>query len=259
MNYSEAQDEELSVQYIISRTFSLYRSHYLEFITPFIFAGLISGFLSLTTYSLFPLNIFTNNAVQPDLLSWTVNNLGTLIFTIFFLSLISWALYSVVGGYAVKLTSDLFETGGSDHRLIFDRVLSNLPSLLALSLITSVLISVGFIFFVIPGIISAIVFSLSIPIIMIERSTVSDSLKRSINLVKGRWMKTFCLLLIVTILLLLVDTIVGTILLQIVPVPVNNILRILITSTMQPLYAIMTALLYHSMKIRELKLFEKLD
>lgn len=252
MDYSETREEEFSTSFILSRTFLLYKSHYPEFIIPFILAGLISGFLSLTTYSFFPLNLINNNIVQSDLISYLINNLGTVIFSIFFLSLISWTLYSIVGGYAVKLASDLFKTGGSDHRLIFDKVVLNLPSLLAISLITSILMSVGFIFFILPGVITAIIFSLSIPVIMIEQSTVKGSLGRSLKLVRGRWMKTFSLLLTITIILLIGDLITGLVLIQILAPPVNNLLRILVTSTLQPLYAIMTAILYHSMKNREI-------
>ncbi len=252
MGYGGGRPEnELSVREILSTVFSIYSSRFPEFVTPFVLAGLVSGILSSVTFSLLPLNVLVSRPVGADVFSWMLSNLGTLVLNIFVLGLVSWVIFTIVGGLAVKFASDLIEIGEADYRAGFNEVIARLPSLLGAGLLTAVLIGLGFILFIVPGVILAIIFSLVVPVIMIERLSAFKSLSRSMTLVSGRWSKTFILLLIVVIIIILADWITGAILISVIQSPVAGIFTALVSAILQPLYAISTTALYYSMKARE--------
>ncbi|MFQ6134319.1 MAG: hypothetical protein ACE5KU_00700 [Nitrososphaerales archaeon] len=252
MGYGVGRPErELSVGEMVSAVFSLYSSRFLEFVTPFVLAGLVSGMISSVTFSFFPLDFMAHRPVGADVISWMLSNLGTLILTILFLGLVSWVIYTIVGGLAVKFASDLIEYGEADYRVGFNEVISRLPSLLGAGLITAVLIGLGLILFILPGVILAIIFSLVVPVIMIERLSAFRSLSRSRLLVRNRWGKTFALLLIVAVIIVLADLIAGSIVASVTQPPVSSIFTALVSSILQPLYFISTTILYYSMIVRE--------
>jgi uncharacterized membrane protein len=130
----------------------------------------------------------------------------------------------------------------------FNFTISKLLSLLAVSIITGILIFVGIIALVIPGIILAIMFSLVVPTIMIEDTGSLESLSRSRRLVSHRWLKTFALLLILTLIMGVASYIAG-----LIGAPfglagtfVTNIL----TAFVQPILPIGSTLYYYSMIAR---------
>lgn len=65
------------------------------------------------------------------------------------------------------------------------------PALLGLTLLTSVLIGVGLLFFLVPGIWIGVLLSLAAPALILEHGTITGSLKRSIELVRHNWWRIF--------------------------------------------------------------------
>jgi len=95
-------------------------------------------------------------------------------------------------------------------------------------------------------------FSLVVPAIMIEQKGVFESLGRSRKLVSNRWGKTFILLLLVGIIILVVSGVTGAL-----TTPfglVGSIVSNLITTLVIPILPIATTLLYYSMAARETSL-----
>jgi hypothetical protein len=125
---------------------------------------------------------------------------------------------------------------------------SKLLSLLAVSIITGVLIVIGLIAFVIPGIIIAIIFSLVVPAIIIENTGALESLLRSRLLVSHRWLKTFGLLLLLYVIIGIVGILVGVISIPfgIAATLVSSILAAFIA----PILPIALTLYYYSMIAR---------
>ena len=80
-------------------------------------------------------------------------------------------------------------------------------SIFVLGIITTILIMVGFIAFIIPGIYLMVVLSLSIPILFFEGNGIFESIGRSFKLVKGKWWSTFGLLIVATVLMYAVSMI----------------------------------------------------
>ena len=64
---------------------------------------------------------------------------------------------------------------------------SRLGGLIGLALLVALIVGVGFILLIIPGIIFLVFLSMSVPAFIIERRGVTDSISRSWNLVSGSW------------------------------------------------------------------------
>lgn len=121
-------------------------------------------------------------------------------------------------------------------------------SLLAVSIITGILIIIGLIAFVVPGIILAIMFSLVVPAIIIENVGALESLSRSRLLVSHRWLKTFGLLLLLYIIIGIVSALLG-----VITTPfglASPLVSSILTAFIQPILPIGLTLYYYSMIAR---------
>ncbi|MCL5319218.1 MAG: hypothetical protein M1503_13315 [Thaumarchaeota archaeon] len=242
----ERPEGERSVAEMMSNVFSIYSAHFAEVAIPFILAGLVSGFFSYTTYTLIPVNGMANGYSDPSVI---MESIGRLILSVFFFALVSMVVYMIAGGMVVSYTSDVIETGKGSVQKSFDETIARFPSLIAVSLVTSLLIGVGFILLIAPGVILAVIFSLTIPVVMIERRGALESLSRSQRLVDGHWKKTFGLLLMVGVLIAVVSLL--TVIFSRPPSPLAIVLGTTIGSVIDPIYFISITVLYHSMVTRE--------
>jgi len=167
--------------------------------------------------------------------------------------LVLWIVGTTTTGIVIKNASDHIEKGTSNLNVSFNFAISKLPSLLIAQFIAGILIVIGMIFFVVPGIIIAIMFSLILPTIIVEQKGAFESLGRSKKLVSKRWLKTFALLLILGIIALIVNG--GATLLaepfSIVHPIVNPLITNIISAFVSPIYPIAITYLYYSMLARE--------
>ncbi|MFL5959238.1 MAG: hypothetical protein ACJ75G_03085 [Gaiellaceae bacterium] len=69
--------------------------------------------------------------------------------------------------------------------------LRRLPALVVLSILSGILVGLGTIFCVIPGIYLYVAFSVAVPVLLVEGAGPSRALGRSRELVRGRWWGTF--------------------------------------------------------------------
>jgi hypothetical protein len=116
-------------------------------------------------------------------------------------------------------------------------------------LVSTILIILGVICLVVPGVILAIMFSLMVPTIMIEGANALESLGRSRKLVSKRWGKTF----VVIILVLLIQGIV-TSLINTISSPfgyLSWIIASMANALVQPILPLATVFLFYSMRIKE--------
>jgi hypothetical protein len=241
---------EMSVSELASSVFSIYSSHFVDFVVPFVFAGLVSGFFSYITFSLISLDQIIRYPNESGFLEWILRSFWRLMSSIFFLGLVSWVSYTIVGGISVKYTSDLIKTGHANLRISLTAAVDRLPSLIATSLITALLIGVGMALFIIPGITLAIMFSLAIPVVMLECQGVVESLARSRRLVAGRWSKAFVLFVTLAVILALIGFAVLSAIVSVAPYPLGTVLAGLVTSMFLPLYFISITVFYHDMNVR---------
>ena len=250
---------ELSVSEIISLTFNLYRSKFTQFFLPFLVQGIIIGIIYFAITSTFPIPetpaIPTSPSVTfyyQELFPWFLSLIQTLIVTLILFGLVSSIVNSIILGVVVKNTSGQIEKGAFDFSANFKFVISKLPSLFTAQFIIGILVVVGMLFFVVPGVIFVIMFLIVIPTIIVEQRGAFESLGRSKELVSNRWLKTFSLYLIIGIIVVSAFAIgfVFTILFSIHPI-VNPLIAYIILAFVWPIHAIAITYHYYSMAARE--------
>jgi len=186
---------------------------------------------------------------SPMLFQWLMAYIVTLIGIATMFGIISWIINTIAGGIAIKYSSDMLESGQASLEKGLDFTLSKFFSLLAAGLITGLLTILGLILFVMPGVIIAIMFSLTVPVIVIEHQGVLESMGRSRRLVSKRWGETFIVLLIIfllTLILNLMGEALGTSFGLL-----KTMFAIIIPALVQPLHPIAITFLYYSMRARE--------
>ena len=251
----EKPSRELSIGEILSLTFKLYFSKFLQFLLPFLIAGIITGFSSYVITSSFPIPAQpTPTAPYEELIEWLFAFLSTIIVIGALSGLVTWIVGTTTTGVVTKYASDKIEKGTSDLGASFNFAISKLPSLLVAQFVAGILIVIGLFLFVVPGIIIAVMFSLIIPAIIVEQKGAFESLGRSRKLVSNRWLKTFALLLVLGIIVMIVGGIAS-----VLAIPFNSthpIIGLLITNIISafigPVYPIAITYLYYAMVAREI-------
>jgi hypothetical protein len=85
-------------------------------------------------------------------------------------------------GAAGSLIGRPVDVGGS-YRYAFSR----LGGLIGLALLIALVVGVGYVLLIIPGIIFSVFLAMAVPAFIVERRGVTDSMSRSWNLVSGSW------------------------------------------------------------------------
>jgi hypothetical protein len=238
----EVHKRELSYGEVLRCSFHLYQYKIVDLFLLFLIVGLANGaitaalginnFLSASQNSLNPLDLFFR-----------------LIANLILLGILSWVLSTIANGVAIKYSSDLLEKREADLRKSFDFTLTRLVSLLGAGLVSTILIILGGICLIVPGIILAIMFSLVVPVIMIEGANALDSLGRSRKLVSKRWGKTFVVIILALLLQVIVTLLINTI---ISPFgSLSWIIASMANALVQPILPLVTVFLFYSMRIKE--------
>lgn len=241
---------ELSIEEILTWTFELYSKNFVMFLIPILITALISGSLTaiLTNYierMPFP----GSGASQEELLNWFWSYIATLLTMGFILGTVSWVIGTIMNGVCIKYASELIEKGMASLGEAFNFTVYKLLSLLAAALITGILIGLGFLALIVPGIIIVIMFYLVVPVIVIEDAEALESLSRSRRLVSSRWFKTFILALIVCITIFFVSFI-GAL----IGGPFGDfswLVSSVIAAFVEPIFPISMTVYYYSMVGRE--------
>jgi hypothetical protein len=241
---------ELSLDEIFTRTFKLYSQHFAQFLLPFIIAGALQGAVLVELESAITVPaVLSATASLQELLNWLWGFLSAVLTIAFLSGIVGWIIGSITQGIAVKFTSDTVENREPTLMSSFSFTLSRLLPLLVVSIITSILIAIGLLALIIPGIILAIMFSLVVPVIIIEHAGALESLSRSRVLVHRRWLKTFGVLFLFQILIGIMGSVIGVLTdsLGLVGPVASSILLAFI----QPILPIGLTLYYYSMTARE--------
>jgi hypothetical protein len=238
--------QELSFDEILRRSFHLYQARFVDFLLPFLVAGLASGtFSAVMSFVGFPTDPI------PSLRLDFSGFLGYLA-RVILLAIVSWGFSTVASGTVVKYSSDILEKGDARLGESFNFALSRLLSLLGSGIAAFILLMAGLICLVVPGIILAIMFSLVVPVVIIEGTGALESLGRSGRLVSKRWGRTFAVLIIVVIIQGIVSGIATTI-----SRPfgfAGSIIANVASAFVLPLLPIATTFLYYSMIVKESRL-----
>ena len=250
----EKPSHELSIGEILSQTFNLYFSKFLQFFLPFLIAGIIIGLSMYAINSAFPLPTPpSSTASYEEMIEWLFAFLSTILAIGVLSGLTSLIVGTTTTGIVIKHASDQIEKGASKLGASFNFAISKLPSLLIAQLVAGILIAIGLVLFIVPGIIIAIMFSLIIPAIIVEQRGAFESLGRSRRLVSNRWLKTFALLLVLGIIALIVGGIASVLAMPLSAIHpiIDPLITNIISAFIGPIYSIAIIYFYYAMVARE--------
>ncbi len=170
---------------------------------------------------------------------------GWLINVIYSIASLIASLY--MAGTVVRVVQDVEADGRVDATVgdLLGSISAKLWPLLLLSIVTGILIIIGFFFFIIPGIILALMWLVAVPVLVAEDKGVFASMSRSSELTKGnRW--RLILLFIVIYVLLAIIFVVIAIFAAITPI-LGVIIGILVAIVVYPYIAIIIAVTYYEL------------
>lgn len=134
-----------------------------------------------------------------------------------------------------------------------NNALGMLGPILALSLLSAVIVGIGFIAFVIPGVYLALGLSLGAEVLIVERRRVMDAISRSLHLTRGKKAEIFMFVVIITIASFMVDKLVNTLLApggQISP-GLYQVALLLVQTLLAPVGACVFILIYFNIRIEK--------
>jgi len=240
----QAITRELTVGEVISKTFELYRRDFVKYLIVFLIVEAITGILTTLVRSAVVLPTLPTGATSQDVLNWLPGFFRALFYLVALSLIIGLVFGTVASGSAIKMASQAIEKGQADLGASVRFTISKLVWLWTLSIIVGIIIGLGFIALVVPGIILAIMFSLAIPALLIENTGVMESIGRSRKLVSHRWGKSFALFLVFGIIEIIAGFIAGLIS---APFGVaSSIVSSILSAFYLPLAAIVLTVYYYS-------------
>lgn len=215
----------------------------------------VSAFISISTLSEDSLEGSTTAGSELDSDAWVEfsgNIVVSLLGIVATLVALSACTRIVAGAYFGD------ETGWRDSLRYAAR---RLPALLWVGLLCGLMVAVGALGCIIPGIWLAVSYSVAIPALLIENTRGVKALKRSFNLVRRRWWPTFAVLLLGFLLINIVTTVVSlptigvllagddpNLLVFVVLASITGVIGTILT---QPFMVAMLVLVYLDLRVRK--------
>ena len=244
MSSGKTVTQELSVGEVISKTFELYRRNFVKYLIVYLVVEAIIGVVTAIAYHTFVLPTLPPNSTRQQVLDWLPGFLGTLFSLVAVIGVVDLVFGPIAAGGTIKMASEEIEGRPVELGASVRFAASKLVWMWALGLIVGIVVGLGFIALVIPGIILAIMFCLTLPALLLENVGVIGSLGRSRELVSHRWLKTFAVFLIWVVIIAIISIIVG-----LIASPfgwASNIVSSLLSAFYLPLIPIALTLFYYS-------------
>jgi hypothetical protein len=244
---------ELSIEESLRQTISLYFNNFLTFFVPLLVATLVSEGTSTILSGYFSLGEFPEVGAGVEAWNLFFSKIETLIIAALATFVISLVASAIAEGFCIRKASELIEKGTTSTKDALNLTLRRLLPLLATTMLIAIVVGAGLAALIVPGIILAIMFSLMIPLIIIEDAKVSDSLSKSQKLVSNRWLKTFGFYAAIAVIFLFVVMVAVFIS---APFGVfgslaKSIVMSIIAAVAAPLVPIALTVHYYSMKAKE--------
>jgi len=252
-NHMTAQPElgikrELTVGEIISKTFAVYQRDFTKYFILFAIVEVITGLVIALAQHAFVLPTLPSNPTSQEFFNWLPVFLGAFLPLVLSIFVVTVVFFPIAQGTAIKMASEQIDKGQADIRDSVRFAASKLLSIWALSIVVGIIVVLGFIALIIPGIILAIMFALAFPVLLIEKKGVFDSMGKARALVGQRWLKTFATFLVFGIIFAIASAIVSAIS---GPFGIASpIVNGLLSALYQPLFPILLTAYYYSNRVR---------
>jgi hypothetical protein len=178
----------------------LYRQSFTKYLILFVVVEAIVGGVTAIASHAFILPTVPSNATPEAVVNWAPGFFGTLIPLVASVGIVNLVFSPIAQAGAIKMASQQVEREQPDLGDSIRFAASRLLWIWALSIVVGVIVVLGFIALIVPGVILAIMFSLGVPVLLLENEGVFGSMDRSRELVKHRWLKTFATLLVLAII-----------------------------------------------------------
>lgn len=235
---------ELTLGEVLSKTFELYRRDFAKYVALFIVIEAVIGVVTALAQSYFALPALASNPTPQQFFNWLPGFLATLALLVGSIFIVTVVFFPIAQGSAIKLASEQIENGRADLGASFRFATSRLFWIWALGIVVGLLVTLGFIALIIPGVILATMFSLAFPVLLIEKKGVFASMSRSRALVSNRWLKTLATFIVLAIIVAIASAVVSAI-----STPfgaASPIVNGLLSAFYQPLFPILMAVYYYS-------------
>ncbi len=164
-------------------------------------------------------------------------------------------------GASLRAISDAYLGRAPDAGASLRFAAGKLPSLIWASILVVVLVILGFIAFIVPGIYLGVAFAVVVPALLFENLTAARSLGRSRDLVKGFWWKVFGteligIVIIPALVQFVISMVFGVILLTSVESAAGNVVvsaigQLVGSLVTVPLQAAVLTVLYFDLRVRK--------
>jgi len=199
---------EQSLGEVISKTFDLFGRDFVKYFAIFAIAEAVVGIATLLAYSVVQLPTVPTN---PTDLSWLPGYLVASFELYGIIEISNLIVVPIAAGTAIKMAADAIEGNPVAFGMSVRFALSKLVRLWVVSFIVGVIVVLGFVALIVPGIILAIMFCLALPAVLLESTGVLGSLSRSRELVSHRWGKTFAVFLVLGLIILVISVVLGVV------------------------------------------------
>ena len=202
---------ELSLGEVLSKTFELYRRDFTKYFVLFAVVGVIIGVFTTLARQAIVIPTLPANPTPQQVSNWFPSFFGALVLFVAVIFIVSVVFSPIAQATAIKLASEQIEKGHAEIGTSVRLAVSRLPWIWALSIVVGVIVILGLIALIVPGMILAIMFSLAFPVLLIENKGVLESMGRSRELVGHRWLKMFATFLVLGIVIVVASAIVSAI------------------------------------------------
>jgi hypothetical protein len=189
--------QQIDIGRVVSRAFEVIRRNAGPYLGVAVLLGGVPGFV---------VEFATLNAVESG------DPLAIVLSPLFWGAiLLSWLCGSVLQAALVR--SSILDLGGrpADIGGSLTAALSLLLPLIGLTILTSIVVTFGFILLIVPGFIFYVMFSVAVPVLVEERAGVIGSMERSIALTRGSRWQVFGVLAIFVLFYMAVSMVIGVI------------------------------------------------
>ena len=211
MSSGQGITQELSLSEVVSKTFRLYQRDFSKYVILFVVVEAIIGVFTTLVRRAIILPILPAHVTSQQFLNWAPGFFEALISLIALTVIVTWVFFPVAFGSAVKLASEQIEKERADLEASVRFAISRLIWIWVVGVVVGIIISLGLIALIVPGMILAIMFSLVFPVVIIESPGILESLGRSRKLVNRRWLKTLALIIVFGIIVGIASDIVSVI------------------------------------------------
>ena len=211
MSSDQGITRELGLGEVVSRTFELCRRNFVKYTALFLVVEAAIGLVGVWAYGAFPLPTLPPNPTTQDVLSWAPGFFTNLVYLVATTGVVSLVFGTIAYGITIKMASEEIENKPIDLGSAVRFAASKLLWMWALGVVVVVVVGLGLIALVVPGVILAIMFSLSFQALLIEGVGVTGSLGRSRVLVGHRWLKTFVVFLVFGVIVGIASAIVSAV------------------------------------------------